>query len=194
MPTSPIRQSVAGSMADDLLHEIAALKRFLGDLNRGFPWAANRQSLGLIRFVGELGMPKACSQDLRERVIEAVEGGATRREAAERFEVSASSAVKWLQSWEREGRRGPKPRGGGRSPLEDHVGAILALIDERPDLTLEELVVALRKQKIPSSRSALGRFLERHAISFKKKPARGRAAPGGRRPRAAALNSAAGPA
>ena len=41
-------------------------------------------------------MPKACSLDLRERVIEAVEGGASRREAAERFEVSASSAVKWL--------------------------------------------------------------------------------------------------
>jgi transposase len=48
-------------------------------------------------------MPKACSLDLRERVIEAVEGGASRREAAARFEVSASSAVKWLQSWRREG-------------------------------------------------------------------------------------------
>jgi transposase len=64
-------------------------------------------------------MPKACSLDLRERVIEAVEGGASRREAVERFEVSASSAVKWwLQSWRREGRRAPRPRGGSRSPLE----------------------------------------------------------------------------
>ena len=42
-------------------------------------------------------MPKAYSGDLRDRVIEAVETGASRREAAERFEVSASSAVKWLQ-------------------------------------------------------------------------------------------------
>ena len=33
-------------------------------------------------------MPKPCSQDLRERVLEAVETGASRREAAERFEVS----------------------------------------------------------------------------------------------------------
>ena len=42
------------------------------------------------------GMPKAYSRDLRERVITAVETGASRREAAERFEVSVASAVKWL--------------------------------------------------------------------------------------------------
>ena len=40
------------------------------------------------------GMPKAYSRDLRERVITAVETGASRREAAERFEVSVASAVK----------------------------------------------------------------------------------------------------
>ena len=114
-------------------------------------------------------MPKACSGDLRERVIDAVEEGATRREAAERFDVSASSAVKWFQSWRWEGRRAPKPRGGSRSPLEDHAEAVLGLVSERPDWTLVELVVALRKQRIPSSRSALWRFLERHGISFKKK-------------------------
>jgi transposase len=44
-------------------------------------------------------MPKAYSSDLRARVIEAVEGGASRHEAAERFEVSAASAVKWMQRW-----------------------------------------------------------------------------------------------
>jgi transposase len=45
------------------------------------------------------GMPKSCSTDLRERVIEAVEMGASRHEAADRFEVSVSSAVKWHQRW-----------------------------------------------------------------------------------------------
>ena len=114
-------------------------------------------------------MPKACSQDLRERVIDAVEEGAARREAAEHFAVSAASAVRWFQSWRQEGRRGPKPRGGSRSPLEDHADAVLALVAEQPDWTLEELVVALHKQRIPGSRSALWRFLERHGVSFKKK-------------------------
>src|SRR5437773_4355991 len=45
-------------------------------------------------------MPKSYSGDLRERVIEAVEAGASRREAAERFEISISSAVKWLRTWQ----------------------------------------------------------------------------------------------
>jgi len=116
-------------------------------------------------------MSRACSVDLRERVIEAVEEGASRHEAAERFAVSVSSAVKWLQAWRKEGRRGPKPRGGRRSPLEEHAQEILALVGEWPDWTLEELVVALHKRRIPGSRSALWRFLERHRISFKKKPA-----------------------
>ena len=44
-------------------------------------------------------MPKSYSGDLRERVIEAVEmEGASRREAAERFDISVSSAVKWLSA------------------------------------------------------------------------------------------------
>jgi hypothetical protein len=40
------------------------------------------------------GGPKACFGELRGRVIKAVETGASRREAAERFDASASSAVK----------------------------------------------------------------------------------------------------
>ena len=118
-------------------------------------------------------MAKACSVDLRERVIESVEEGASRHEAAERFAISVSSAVKWLQAWQREGRRTPKRRGGSRSPLEDHAEEIMSLVAERPDWTLEEFVVAMHKRKMPGSRSALWRFLERHDISFKKKPAGG---------------------
>jgi hypothetical protein len=38
-------------------------------------------------------MPKSLSGDLRERVIEEVQAGTSRREAAERFEISASAAV-----------------------------------------------------------------------------------------------------
>ena len=115
-------------------------------------------------------MPKACSADLRERVLAAVEEGAARREAAERFEVSPSSAVKWFRAWEREGRRTAKPRGGSRSPLEDHADEILALVSEHPDWPLEELVAALHRRRLPGSRTALWRFFERHGISVKKKP------------------------
>ena len=113
-------------------------------------------------------MPKALSGDLRERVIEAVEAGASRREAAERFEISASSAVKWLQRWRDHGVCAPKPRGGSRSVLEGYGERILALVAEQPDRTLDEIVAAMRKRRIPGSRSALWRFLDRHGITFKK--------------------------
>ena len=42
-------------------------------------------------------MPKPCSLELRERVVEAIASGASRREAAEWFAVSPSSAIKWMQ-------------------------------------------------------------------------------------------------
>jgi transposase len=117
------------------------------------------------------GMPKAYSCDLRERVIEAVETGASRREAAERFEVSASSAVKWLQRWREKRSAEPQPRGGSISPLEKFAAKVLAVVAEQPDLTLGETVAELRKRRIKTSRSSLWRFLDRRDITVKKKPA-----------------------
>jgi transposase-like protein len=74
-----------------------------------------------------LAVPKAYSCDLRERVIEAVAAGASRREAAERFEVSAASAVKWVQRWRDDNSAAAKPRGGSVSPLEEFATEILAV-------------------------------------------------------------------
>jgi transposase len=113
-------------------------------------------------------MPKAYSSDLRERVIEAVEEGASRREAGERYEVSASSSVRWLQRWHESRSAAPKPRGGSVSPLEKFAAKVLALIAERPDLTLVETVAELRRRRIRTSRSSLWRFLDRHGITLKK--------------------------
>ena len=59
--------------------------------------------------------------------------------------------------------------------MEEHWDWILALIAKQPDLTLEEILAVMAKQGIPGSRSALQRFFDRHNVSFKKKPARGRA-------------------
>ncbi len=111
-------------------------------------------------------MPKAYSRDLRERVITAVETGASRREAAERFEVSVASAVKWLQRWYQQRSAAPKPRGGSVSPLEEFAVEIFDLIAQRPDLTLVETVAELRKRRIKTSRSSLWRFLDRHNITL----------------------------
>ena len=133
-------------------------------------------------------MPKSYSGDLRERVIEAVESGASRREAAERFEVSVSSAVRWVQAWRKDRRAAPKPRGGSVSRLEDHASQILALHAEKPDRTLLESVGELCKRRIKTSRSALSRFFLRHDITYKKKPAGGGAGTRRRGPGAPALD------
>ena len=136
-------------------------------------------------------MPKPYSGDLRKRVIGAVEEGASRREAGERFEISASSSIRWLQRWHENGSIEPKPHGGSVSPLEEFTEEILALVAEKPDLTLIEMVSELRRQRIRTSKSALSRFFARHDITFKKKPA-GRGTGASRRgPRTSPLGSGA---
>ena len=55
--------------------------------------------------------------ELRVRVIRFVQGGGSRREAAEQFDVSVSSAIRWVQRFRDEGTCEPIPRGGSTSPL-----------------------------------------------------------------------------
>ena len=118
-------------------------------------------------------MAKAYSADMRQRLIGRVESGASRREAAEHYDVSASTAVIWVKCFRETGRCAAKPRGGSTSPLEKHADFLLTLIAVEPDLTLDEIVCAMRKHKIPGSRTAVWRFFQRHKITVKKKPARG---------------------
>ncbi|WP_414739695.1 hypothetical protein [Methylorubrum extorquens] len=54
------------------------------------------------------------SPDLRERFVHAVAEWSSRRAAARRFGVSASSAGRWQESFEQEDRVAAKPQGGDR--------------------------------------------------------------------------------
>jgi hypothetical protein len=135
-------------------------------------------------------MPKALSGDLRERVIEAVEAG---RRGVRRPSALRSAPVLQSNGCNAGVMTGcVRPRGGSRSVLEAYAERILALVAEQPDRTLDEIAAAMRKRRIPGSRSALWWFLDRHGITFKKKPAGSRAAPSGRGASAAALDPAAG--
>ena len=134
-------------------------------------------------------MPKPYSVDLRARVIEDVETGASRREAAERYGISPSVVVIWVQRFEETGSVAAKPSGGSTSPLEKHAKFLLALIAEQPDMTLDEIVAAMRKRRIGGSRSAVWRFFARRDISFKKNAVRGGAEARGRGSRTPALDA-----
>ena len=137
-------------------------------------------------------MPKAYSGDMRERVIAEVESGASRREAAEEFEVRASTAIIWVKCFRETGRCTAKPRGGSVSPLEKHADFLFGLIEKQSDLTLDEVILAMRKHRIRGSRTAVWRFFKRHSITFKKKPTRSGAGARGRGTSTPALDARTG--
>lgn len=90
-------------------------------------------------------MSRALSVDLRIRVLAAVDGGASHREAAERFGVSAASVSRWRNLQLRQGSVRPGPLGGDRSShkIEAHADLIMAWLAEHRDGTLFELRDAL---------------------------------------------------
>ena len=124
-------------------------------------------------------MAKSLSTDLRERLVSSVEGGMTRRGAARRFGVAASTAIKWVDRWRRTGAVGAKPRGGDRRSqrIEAHAEEILALVEATPDITLAELVEHLAEAHgLVVAQSTIWRLLDRHDMTFKKNRTRERTA------------------
>ena len=116
-------------------------------------------------------MATALSNDLRRRVLAAVDGGLSCRRAAERFGVSASSAIRWNDRRRREGNFDCKALGGDRRSgrIEAHGELIVSLIDETPDITLGELQARLGEQGIGAAISTLWRFFKRRGITRKKR-------------------------
>jgi len=135
-------------------------------------------------------MSRTLSQDLRSRVIAAVDGGLSCHAAAERFGVAVSSAIRWVRAWRMDGRATALPRGGDlRSQhIEGYREVILAAIEAEVDITLVELAELLEcKHGTSFAPSTVWRFLDRHGMTFKKNGARQRAAARRRRCPAAGL-------
>lgn len=122
-------------------------------------------------------MGSAHSNDLRERVVAAVGAGMSRRQAADHFRVSASSAIRWVGLKEETGGVSPRPRGGkSRSPLEPHAAWLLDLVAREPFLTLAEWERRIEAELgLKITERSIRRFFTRHRISFKKNRARQRA-------------------
>jgi len=116
-------------------------------------------------------MGKAYSQDLRDRVIEAVEKGMSCRAAARRFGVSESTAIKWVQRYRATGKRDPVGTGGHRpSVFPPHRDFLLSLRSAKPDITLEALCQALFAERgVKANTGMMSRFLRREGITLKKR-------------------------
>lgn len=115
-------------------------------------------------------MSKALSVDLRDRVVAAIEGGLSCRQAALRFGVSASSAIRWRQLARTQGDVRPGPLGGDRRSgrVESHAELILGLLDKKRDATLAELRAALAEHGVAVGSTTLWRFFDRRKITLKK--------------------------
>ena len=94
-------------------------------------------------------MTAPLSQDLRERIVRVVEGGSTIRQAARRFAVSASAAIKLMQRVRQTGSAAPAKIGGYRRPLLDkHADALRAIVSSKAGITLKEMRDALHTRGI----------------------------------------------
>ena len=117
-------------------------------------------------------MASSYSGDLRDRVIQFVDQGHSRRSAARRFGVSASFAVKLVARWRRTGSSAPGRRGGARrDKLGPHRDFILARVEEAPDITMAELAAELSSRGVSIDPSSLSRFLCKAGFTYKKNPA-----------------------
>lgn len=129
-------------------------------------------------------MAKSLSEDLRVRVIAAVEAGLSRHAAAARFGIGVATAVRWLRAWREAGVTAARPRGGDRhsARIEGFGAVILQAVDRQVDITLVELAELLEREHGERfAPSTLWRFLDRRGLSFKKNSARQRAGTARRR-------------
>jgi transposase len=116
-------------------------------------------------------MARALSVDLRNRVVAAIAGGLSRRQAAARFGVSAASAIRWQQLVTQHGTPKPQQQGGDRRTgrIEAHADLILNAYAATPDITLAELQALLAEHDTQVALGTIWRFFDRRGITRKKR-------------------------
>jgi transposase len=118
------------------------------------------------------GMGEAYSEDLRERVVGAIEEGMSTGAAAKRFCVSKAAAGAWARLKRATGSVLPARQ--GRPPgsvLDPHADFIFGVIADAPDTTLEELAERLARERgVKVGYTAVWKFLDRRGFTHKKRP------------------------
>ena len=115
-------------------------------------------------------MGKPYSNDLRERVVAAIDTGHTREEVAELYNLALSTVGRFIKRKRETGSVEPDKFGGHKTfTLAPHADLVRALVAEQPDSTLAELKARLAKEKVKVSKSAISRFLHHLNLTFKKR-------------------------
>ena len=118
-------------------------------------------------------MTAPLSNDLRERVVKAIEAGESCRSVASRFGIAVSSAVKWSQRYRLKGSVAPGKMGGHRKLiLEPHRSFILQQLDQTPHLSLHAMQAELASRGVKVSHDTIWKYLRREGLRFKKNAVR----------------------
>lgn len=119
-------------------------------------------------------MAQSYSLDLRRRVTEAISRGASRRAAAAQFAISAATAVRLQKRLEETGSLDPSPMGRppGGGKLGPYREAIIARVEEEPDITMPDLAAwLLGEHGVSVDPSNLSKFLCKAGFTYKKNAA-----------------------
>lgn len=113
-------------------------------------------------------MTAAISNDLRERVVGAIEAGDSCRPVAARFGIAVLSAVKWSQRHRTNGSVAPGKMGSHRKRvLEPHRAFLVEQINQMPHLSLHDLKDELAARGVKVSHDTVWHFLRREGLRFK---------------------------
>lgn len=126
-----------------------------------------------MRRVGAAGY----GNDLRERIVVALQQGASTKEVAQRFQVGIDTVQRYRRK-EKEGtlKQRLKPTGRCRKVREEHEQQLLKQLDTHPDATLQEHADMLREETgLDITYRTVDRVFQRNHITHKKNTGRQRA-------------------
>ena len=120
-------------------------------------------------------MARPLADDLRQRVVRAVESGRRQAEVAAFFGIGLRTVERYLSRW-RENRQIARGKFGGHKKhlLAEQAEGVWKLVRAAPDLTLAALCQQLAAQGVKVSTSALDRFLRASGFTYKKNAGRRR--------------------
>ena len=119
----------------------------------------------------EADMGYCYGNDLRRRVIEAIDGGLAARTASVRFSVAPSTAINWHRQWRDHGTIVPAKQGKPpRSSLDAHEAFILGLVEETKDIALPEIAERLVDERgLRVHPTTIWYFLSKRGLTHKKR-------------------------
>jgi transposase len=116
-------------------------------------------------------MAQPLSMDLLSRLLAAVDEVMSCRGAAAQFGVAPSTAIRWQAQRRETGDFAPKPQGGDMRShrVEERAADILGIWEERKDISLDELRLALAEIGLIVSVAGLHRLFVRRGMTRKKR-------------------------